>query len=426
MKVVVAILCFIFSFSLKAQTFWTELFNNGCSANCLANGSNTGNGAWSVVALAGDANPSTDYPNQWYVSCAENGHTNGVCGTGCVASSSINTLASLHLGSTSAGDIGAAYDAGGLCGWFWCTNTHKRVQSPLISTIGRTSITLAFDYIEFGDGTNDDMYAVQTSTNGGTSWVTLTNPAKTTCCGGSCDGSLQGRWTAFTSVTLPVSAENIANFRIAFVWRNNDDGLGDDPSFAVDNITLSTPVSLPVELIDFSLKSQKNATLLNWETAIERNTDYFEILKSEDGFSFNTIGSVKASGNSTKRKKYSFSDTEISNSIVYYKLKIVDLDKSFEFSKLLAADFNNSLNDQSNCFLNANRELEISYDNMLVNGFETVSIYNLEGKTVGNYTLRDYFHDGKTLIPLQDLNQGIYIAHLKSESNIKSYKILIP
>ena len=426
MKILIYIFILLCSFSIRAQTFWTETFNNACNSNCLANGSNTGNGAWSVVSLAGDANPGIgDLPNQWYVSCAENGHTAGVCGTGCVALSAINTLASLHLGSTSAGDIGAAYDAGGLCGFLWCTNTHKRAQSPLISTVGKTSITLSFTYIEFGQGTSDDMYAVQYSTNGGTTWVTLSNPAKTPCCGGACNGSLQGQWTTYTSVTLPVAAENIASFRIAFVWINNDDGVGTDPSFAVDNITLSTPV-LPIELLDFSYESLQNITLLKWETITESNSDYFEILKSEDGFSFNSIGTVKAAGNSNKSKKYTFPDTEKSNSIAYYKLRMIDKDNTFKYSSVLAVDEKQSLNHQPNCFVNQNHELEISADYVLANSFESLVLYNTEGKQAGSYELRNYFSDGKIRIPAGKFPSGIYMVQLNSPSSAKSHKIFIP
>lgn len=425
MRYFVSILIIFIAIQAKSQVFWTELFNNGCASNCLANGSNTGNGAWSVVSLAGDANPAVgDLPNQWYVSCAENGHTTTVCGTGCVASSAANTLASLHLGSTSVGDIGAAYDAGGLCGIFWCTNTHKRVQSPLISTIGRTNITLTFDYIEFGQAANDDMYALQYSTNGGASWVTLINPAKTTCCGGACNGSLQGRWTAFTSVTLPVACENIANFRIAFVWINNDDGVGADPSFAVDNIRLSTPV-LPVELTEFSYTKSQHATLLKWETATEKNSDYFEVLKSEDGFSFDVIGTVKASGNSNKSKKYTFPDVEKSEATAYYKLRIVDLDNSFKYSNILAVEGSEIQNGASVCFINQNDELEMDAAYAHVNGFETISILSGEGRINGSFELRNYVSDGKIRIPIGKLPFGIYIARFSGPSNLKSHKIFI-
>ena len=35
---------------------------------------------------------------------------------------------------------------------------------------------------------------------------------------------------------LPANCENIPNLRIGFVWKNLDDGLATDPSFAVDDI----------------------------------------------------------------------------------------------------------------------------------------------------------------------------------------------
>jgi gliding motility-associated-like protein len=57
---------------------------------------------------------------------------------------------------------------------------------------------------------------------------------KTTLC-----PSGQGEWATF-SIALPASANNNPNVRIGFRWVNNDDGTGADPSFAVDNITLST------------------------------------------------------------------------------------------------------------------------------------------------------------------------------------------
>jgi hypothetical protein len=424
MRYLAFILCLV-SINLNSQVFWTETFNNGCSSNCVANGVNTGNGAWSVVSLAGDANPTFDYPNQWYISCAENGHTTTVCGTGCTASSAANTLASLHMGSTSAGDIGAAFDAGGLCGFFYCTNTHKRVQSPNISTVGKTNITLTFDYIEFGQGTSDDMYAVQTSTNGGTSWVTLTNPAKTTCCGGTCNGSLQGRWTAYTSAVLPVSCENITNFRIAFVWINNDDGVGTDPSFAVDNIKLSTPVPVPIELISFSYSTNNGSTILSWQTLSEKNSDHFEVLRSDDGFSFNTIGSIKTSGHENQLKKYSFPD-QSSDKVVYYKLRMVDKDGSYDYSPMLAVDAYNSLASKNNIFLNSDKDLEIAMDYVLVNSFVSLALYDVSGKTIGNYELRDHPGESSIRIPKPELAPGIYLVQLKGEGMVKSHKIYIP
>ena len=217
----------------NAQVFWTESFNNGCSANCGASTYVGPNGPWTVTSTG----PEGAEPNNWYVSCAENGHTAGICGTGCVPASATATLATLHVGADPSfiGDIGAAYDAGGLCGILTCPQTDRRAESPVISTVGKTGITLAFNYIANGNpGT--DFATIMFSTNSGATWSLLTTPAVTPF--GGC--APQGQWTAF-SMLLPATCDNIATLKIGFRWVNNDDGVGTDPSFAVDEVTLSVP-----------------------------------------------------------------------------------------------------------------------------------------------------------------------------------------
>lgn len=207
-------------------TFWTEAFENSCAAGCYANGSNTGNGAWSVIATG-----FNDFDaNNWYVSNAEGGQAAGVCGTGC------NTDESLHLGADSwlVGDIGAAYDAGGCV--FTCTSTDRRAESPTINCTGQSGITLAFNYIENGSGATDNATLWYYN---GASWSQLFDLVKTSTCSDACSGAGQGLWAAY-SITLPASADNNANVKIGFRWVNNDDGVGTDPSFAVDDITLSS------------------------------------------------------------------------------------------------------------------------------------------------------------------------------------------
>jgi hypothetical protein len=76
----------------------------------------------------------------------------------------------------------------------------------------------------------------------------------------------------------------------------------------------------------------------------------------------------------------------------------------------------NSLSTKNNCFLNANIELEIGNDYALVNGLESVTIYAIEGKVLGKFVLRDYFQNGKILIPIQKPVRGIYLAQLKGLS----------
>lgn len=234
-KLLAAALFILPGFALQAQVFWTENFNNGCTSGCDASIYVGPNGAWSQTITGVEGAD----PNMWYVSCAENGHTPTICGTGCMPPSATATEATLHLGShpNSLGDVGAAYDAGGLCGVLTCPQTNRRIESPTINCTGQTNITLAFNYIENGQPPNDDASVWYYD---GATWTLLINSAQTlvNCAGG------QGRWTAFSAI-LPASANNNPNVKIGFLWINNDDGAGADPSFAVDDITLATTVAAP-------------------------------------------------------------------------------------------------------------------------------------------------------------------------------------
>lgn len=428
-KIFILLLTLIFSLTIHAQTvFWTETFNNGCASGCLANGLNTGNGAWSVTALAGNANPlAGDLPNEWYVSCAENGHTNTICGSGCVPLSAINTRESLHISSTSLGDIGAAYDAGGLCGIFYCTNTNKMAQSPNISTIGLSGISIAFDYIEFGNGTLDDFYSVQYSVNGGVSWTTISNPPKTLCCGGTCNGTLQGKWTTYTSATLPATADNILNFRVAFIWKNNDDGIGSDPSVAIDNLTIRNLIILPIELISFTSEEKNNSIDISWKTATENNSDYFELQKSFDGISFTKLAKIKAAGNSHTLKEYLSKDEKKINTQLYYRLKIVDLDNTYKYSPIITPQ--NSLNELNNliAYVDDFKNIIIDKTYILSNNIETINIINTNGKIIRNYTVQELKNSDnqKNSLSQTDLPIGIYLIQLIGPTSQKSSKIII-
>ena len=229
------ILLSAFPFLTGAQTFWTETFNNGCTSGCLASSYTGPNGTWTLFAT-GSNDPLN--ANKWYISCAENGNGSGNCGSGC------GNNATLHIGADDGFvlDPGAAYDAGGFCGVFFCVQTDMRAESPTINCTGKTNITLKFDYMEFGDNSIDDGSVYYFD---GAIWNLLVNTPKTLCCGNqTCNGSIQGKWVNY-SISLPASANNNPNVKIGFRWMNNDDGAGTDPSFAIDNVQLSVPGAAP-------------------------------------------------------------------------------------------------------------------------------------------------------------------------------------
>jgi gliding motility-associated-like protein len=242
MKKKIFFFLFTAAICLNAQTvFWTEGFGTTCSQNNPADNTTTTNGTWVVTHVSAAAANA----NQWFISATESGMAVGTCGSGCLTTPTLINR-TLHISNVPSspsagffcptGDCGAAYDSGGGCGFgLGCVSVNDRAESPVINCAGMNTITLSFSYLEGGDPGNDYM-EVMYSANGGTTWSSLGTPAVTaTTCGAS-----QGLWTNY-SIALPVSANNNSNVKIGFRWQNNDDGVGNDPSVAVDSIKLFVP-----------------------------------------------------------------------------------------------------------------------------------------------------------------------------------------
>jgi gliding motility-associated-like protein len=185
--------------------------------------------------------PNPQDPNQWVISDQEGGVAVPGCGT------AGNGNKTLHV-SCSGGfclGTGAIYSAGDGGLGFSDGETHKRTSfNSNIDLTTNTNLTLSFDYIGIG-APGTDFATVLYSIDGGASWLTLSvvNPAP--LCGA------QGQWTLF-SMALPAAVNGQNDVRVAFNWDNDNDGGGTDPSFAVNNIRITTPAVGGVPVVSFN------------------------------------------------------------------------------------------------------------------------------------------------------------------------------
>ncbi len=232
MKYSFILLLLFLAFASKGQVFFTETFDVPvCAAGSGCDPSIVG---WSVSVLSAEGANA----NVWYVSDREAGLTPPACGA------SGGGDQSMHIGNVStstaailfcpAGDCGAAYDDSSPA-----EITDKRVESPIIdcsASIG--SITLDFDYMENGEGLDDNFTLwYRDGTIGG--WIQLDPMAKTplTC-------APQGQWTAY-SITLPATSSGNSDVQFGFGWTNDGDGAASDPSCAVDDCSLALVSASP-------------------------------------------------------------------------------------------------------------------------------------------------------------------------------------
>lgn len=97
--------------------------------------------------------------------------------------------------------------------------------------------------------------------------------------------------------------------------------------------------TFPVTLVSFEAVRQESAALLTWSTTEEVNSDRFEIQRSSDGKYWNVIGELPSGTQSYVLKKYEFTDNAPVSGTNYYRLRMVDKDGTYAFSRIQKLEF---------------------------------------------------------------------------------------
>ncbi len=114
-------------------------------------------------------------------------------------------------------------------------------------------------------------------------------------------------------------------------------GGGDGSGYAGTATFQFDDVPLYVEWAAFEATPQNGSVLLEWETSLEVDNDYFSIERSGDGISYRSIGLVKGKGHTNQPTKYSFTDSNPLFPYAYYRLRQVDFDGQFDYSNVAYA-----------------------------------------------------------------------------------------
>ncbi|UOQ99394.1 T9SS type A sorting domain-containing protein [Hymenobacter sp. 5317J-9] len=162
---------------------------------------------------------------------------------------------------------------------------------------------------------------------------------------------------------------------------------------------------LPVQLTRFAASTKGNGIALDWATAMEKNSAYFEVQRSTDSETFRAIEKVQALGTSTTTHTYTTLDRAPLAGLNYYRLRQVDADGKESYSSVVSARWS------------AVAAVELypnpSSDKVYLNGLDgTVRfrVLNEMGKTLmtGETT-------GAAGVSVQALPAGMYLLELVTE-----------
>lgn len=325
MKSIFISTCLLTATSVFSQTIsltgttYTQNFNTLSSTA----GSTTNNLAitgWSLFETGGGVRDNEQYAVD-----------NGGFLTGDTYSYGASASSDRALGGLRTGTLIPLFGAG------FTNNTGTTITSLRISYTGeqwRLGTLSRTDRIDFQYST--DASGISTGTWTNVAALNFVTPNTTSS--GAIDGNVATNRTAITATITGLSIANGASFYIR--WTDIDAASADD-GLAVDDLSLETNVTLPLTLMNFSATKENASTKISWITTEEINTALFKVQRSTDGVgNWQTIATVKASGQSSTLLKYEVVDATPGKGENYYRLMSLDLDDRFTYSAIRRVNFN--------------------------------------------------------------------------------------
>jgi hypothetical protein len=219
---------------------------------------------------------------------------------------------------------------------FFTPNQNARIQQALITRLAHTAYSLNAPPMAVTNPSG--LTATQSALSVVLNWADNANNEM----GYLIERSTTSNSAGFTALPFGATGDDETTFTDANVVVNttyfyrikaSNDGCNEYSNVASIIIT----VPLAANLLDFKGQNTEGPNQLTWRTESEVNAAYFEVERSQNGQKFNKMATVKAFG---KANTYVLEDKNSSQNTVYYRLKMVDNNGSFDYSKIIALHAN--------------------------------------------------------------------------------------
>ena len=197
------------------------------------------------------------------------------------------------------------------------------------------------------------------------------------------------------------------------------------PEFAEDENDCELCTTLPIELFRFDGKTENDRqNHLFWTTLSESNSDRFEIERQSEETGWIPIGMLMANGNPYEQTNYSFVDHAPTSGHNYYRLKLVDIDGSYNYSQIIVLENKTQSKQEFIIYPTPVYEsFNLMYSANSI-GIVDIQIVNQLGQLV--HVIKDQVlakGTNRMTIDIQNLTPGWYALQMKGEgvSEVKAF-----
>lgn len=183
---------------------------------------------------------------------------------------------------------------------------------------------------------------------------------------------------------------------------------------------------LPLTWLSFDATTTQNTILLKWITHQEINTSHFEIEYSKNGIDYQILATVQAN-NTISKNEYSYTHTNVSRTNKYYRIKQIDKDGKFSYSKIIAVKIENLDTDKpsfiTNIFPNPAKDQLLITFQIPINTNVLCQLIDLQGRVQQQYQFDNI--ETKLILPLPKMLAGLYILHITTTAFAEKHKLHI-
>lgn len=173
---------------------------------------------------------------------------------------------------------------------------------------------------------------------------------------------------------------------------------------------------LPVSLLGFEAHPQSDGTVLcEWRTEREINNAGFEVERSKDGESFESLAQIVGNGSTELFHSYEWTDEDPYRGLSYYRLKQVDIDGAVHYHPKVAVRL---LQDHDLITYKAYPNPAVDHFNVEINSVSATKgelrIVNKQGQLILSKKVEVVAGSSKHLIQCSSLSTGVYIVQFQS------------
>lgn len=316
----------------------------------------------------------------------------------------------------------------------YASNSNSRLYTPNYNLSAAGTYTLSF-YKKNSFESGWDGFRVEYSLDKGDNWSIL--------------GAVSAGWYDFANSTqttsFPINEPYFNSTSASFALRSLDisflagkpnvafrfvfksDGSVNSAGVAIDDfqITGASNNPLPVQFLNFSGIANETSNLVSWSTATESNNAGFELERSSSGFDWEKLAFIKGVGNSSETKNYNFSDSQANSNSYYYRLKQIDYNGNYAYSKtILITRINLQTFSLEQVFPNPTNGIIYLHFNKITEKNLSLVVFDMSGKAILQKVLEagqsNYLFDFTSY----QLANGTYLLQLTSANYSYTQRVI--